>query len=122
VAKKLTKKETKVYRDLLLDRRNRLTGSMDSIGGSVSSQSGERDSASGDEADLGSMSVAQEFALSMLQNESGAVQKIDAALRRIDDGEFGFCDDCEEPIAKPRLEAIPWTTLCIDCQREGESH
>ena len=122
MAKKLTKKETKVYRDLLLDRRNRLTGSMDSIGGSVSSQSGERDSASGDEADLGSMSVAQEFALSMLQNESGAVQKIDAALRRIDDGEFGFCDDCEEPIAKPRLEAIPWTTLCIDCQRDAESH
>ena len=118
----MTKKELKVYRELLLERRNMLTGNMDSIGGSVSSSDGERESASGDEADLGSMSVAQEFALSLLQNESGAVQKIDAALRRIDQGDYGFCEECEEAIAKPRLEAIPWTTLCVDCQRAAESN
>lgn len=121
MAKKLTKKQLKEYRDLLLERRNMLTGNIDSIGGAYSSKDGERDSASGDEADMGSQSVAQEFALSLLQNESGVVQKIDAAIARLDAGDFGFCEECEEPIAKPRLEAIPWTTNCVECQRRAES-
>ena len=121
MAKKLTKKQLKDYRELLMERRNMLTGNIDSIGDAYGSRDGERDSASGDEADLGSESVAQEFALSLLQNESGVVQKIDAAIARLDNGDFGFCDECEEPIAKARLEAIPWTTNCVECQRKAES-
>ena len=121
MAKKLTKKQLKDYRELLMERRNMLTGNIDSIGDAYGSRDGERDSASGDEADLGSESVAQEFALSLLQNESGVVQKIDAAIARLDNGDFGFCEECEEPIAKARLEAIPWTTNCVECQRKAES-
>lgn len=120
VAKKLTKKELKEYRDILIERRNMLTGTIDSIGVAYSSRGGERDSASGDEADLGSESIAQEFALSLLQNESNVVQKIDDALRRTESGEFGECEECEEPIAKERLRAIPWTKCCVECQRKAE--
>jgi len=120
VAKKMTKKELKEYRTILLDRRGLLTGNIDSIGGAYSAKEGERDSASGDEADLGAESVDQEFALTLLQNESGVVQKIDAALRRVDSGDFGNCDMCEQPIAKERLKAIPWTTHCVTCQRKAE--
>ena len=120
MAKKLTKKELKEYRAILLERRGLLTGNIDSIGTAYSSKDGERDSASGDEADLGAESVAQEFALSLLQNESGVVQKIDKALQRVEENDFGFCDECEEPIAKERLKAIPWTTNCVDCQRKAE--
>ena len=121
MAKKLTKKELKEYRELLLERRGLLTGNIDSIGGAVASGDGERDSASGDEADLGAESIAKEFALSLLQNESGVVQKIDDALGRIDDGDFGYCDECAEPIAKVRLQAILWTTYCDECQRRAEA-
>lgn len=120
VAKKLTKKELKEYRDILLERRNLLTGNIDSIGDAYGSKGGERDSASGDEADMGSESVAQEFALSLLQNESGVVQKIDDALRRIEVNDFGFCEECEEPINTERLKAIPWTKNCVECQRKAE--
>ncbi len=120
MAKKLTKKELKEYRDILIERRNMLTGTIDSIGVAYSSRGGERDSASGDEADLGSESIAQEFALSLLQNESNVVQKIDDALRRTESGEFGECEECEEPIAKERLRAIPWTKCCVECQRKAE--
>jgi len=120
VAKKLTKKELKEYRTILLDRRGLLTGNIASIGSAYSAKEGERDSASGDEADLGAESVEQEFALSLLQNESGVVQKIDAALRRVDTGDFGNCEMCEQPIAKERLKAIPWTTYCVTCQRKAE--
>ncbi len=120
MAKKLTKKELKEYRAILLEQRNMLTGTIDSIGGAYSAKDGERDSASGDEADLGSESIAQEFALSLLQNESNVVQKIDDALRRAEVGDFGICEECEEPIAKERLKAIPWTKCCVECQRKAE--
>jgi DnaK suppressor protein len=120
VAKKLTKKELTVYKNILLERRGMLTGTIDSIGGAYNSKDGERDSASGDEADLGAENIAQEFALSLLQNESGVVQKIDDALQRIEIRDFGFCTECEEPIAKERLKAIPWTKCCVECQRKAE--
>lgn len=45
---------------------------------------------------------------------------IDAALKRIEDGTYGTCTNCGKPIAPERLEARPWATLCIDCQREQE--
>ncbi len=44
-------------------------------------------------------------------------QRIEAALQRIDDGDFGYCAVCEEDIALKRLEHDPSVTTCIDCQR-----
>jgi len=46
--------------------------------------------------------------------------QIDTALERIQDGSFGTCAKCGKPIAEERLEARPWASLCIDCQREAE--
>jgi DnaK suppressor protein len=45
---------------------------------------------------------------------------IDSALRRIDEGSFGTCERCEQPIAEARLEAMPYATKCIDCKRLEE--
>jgi DnaK suppressor protein len=45
---------------------------------------------------------------------------IDAALRRIEDGTYGSCENCGKPISPERLEAMPWATLCIDCKRLAE--
>ena len=46
--------------------------------------------------------------------------EIDAALKRIDDGTYGICTNRGEQIPVERLEALPYATLCIDCQRERE--
>jgi DnaK suppressor protein len=46
---------------------------------------------------------------------------MDAALRRIDRGEFGNCQMCQKEISKKRLNALPWTPFCIDCQEKAES-
>jgi DnaK suppressor protein len=46
--------------------------------------------------------------------------KIREALERIEDGEFGICESCEEMIGEARLKARPVTTLCIDCKTEQE--
>jgi DnaK suppressor protein len=42
------------------------------------------------------------------------------ALKKIDDGTFGICEDCEEPISRKRLEARPETALCIRCKEDQE--
>ena len=44
---------------------------------------------------------------------------VEGALRRLDDGSYGTCTSCGNPIAPERLEAIPWAPLCIDCARKG---
>ena len=45
--------------------------------------------------------------------------EIDAALRRIDEGTYGTCEFCGEPIGAGRLRALPWARLCIDDQRRA---
>jgi DnaK suppressor protein len=43
---------------------------------------------------------------------------VETAISLLDTGEYGICQDCGEPINPKRLEAIPWTTLCVRCQEK----
>ncbi len=67
--------------------------------------------------------VERELALGTLARESSGLRETRAALRRIEDGSFGICMDCEEEINLKRLAAVPWAARCIACQeladREG---
>jgi DnaK suppressor protein len=67
--------------------------------------------------------VERELALGTLARESAGLRDARAALRRIDEGVFGTCLDCDEDINLKRLAAVPWATRCIACQdhadREG---
>jgi DnaK suppressor protein len=58
----------------------------------------------------------REFAARALEREAKSLMQIAAALKRIDDGEFGICLDCEDPISAKRLVAVPWTACCLHCQ------
>jgi len=58
----------------------------------------------------------REFAVRALERESKALSQIGAALARINDGEFGICVECEEPISPKRLAAVPWAAYCLRCQ------
>ena len=51
---------------------------------------------------------------------TGPTEPLDLALKKIDDGVFGVCEICEEPIGKKRLEARPETSLCIKCKEDQE--
>ena len=59
--------------------------------------------------------------LFVLSREREILFQIDAALRRIDEGSFGDCAQCGESIIEARIQAFPFTTLCIDCKAELES-
>ena len=64
------------------------------------------------------ISLEQEAALLAIEQEQLA--KIEDALQRLDDGTYGICLDCREPIPPERLEALPYATLCVRCQSRQE--
>ena len=73
-----------------------------------------------DEMDLASSEYIQSFTFRLRGRETIFLKKIDHALAKMDEGTFGVCEECEEPIAPKRLEARPETTLCIRCKEDQE--
>jgi len=73
-----------------------------------------------DEMDLASSEQLQSFTLRLRGREKVFLDKIEKALRKIDDGGFGICEECSEEISVKRLEARPETTLCIRCKEDQE--
>ena len=73
-----------------------------------------------DEIDLASSEYIQSFTFRLRGRDRTFLKKIDRALKKLDDGEFGICEECEEPISVKRLKARPETTLCINCKEDQE--
>lgn len=116
----MKKTDMKVYKERLLAVRARLRGDVSAMADAALRKT--RSEASGDlssmpihMADIGSDNFEQEFTLSLMQTEEGTLGAIEAALERIEDGVYGSCEECGGIIKKSRLNAIPFTSLCIDC-------
>jgi DnaK suppressor protein len=62
------------------------------------------------------LAVGRDFAIRALELENRCLRQVDAALKRIEDVEFGTCLECEGPISPKRLAAVPWATYCLRCQ------
>ncbi|MBX3206959.1 MAG: TraR/DksA C4-type zinc finger protein [Labilithrix sp.] len=75
-----------------------------------------------DEMDLASSEYLQSFTFRLRGREKVFLDKIEKALRKIEDGSFGVCEECGEEISIKRLEARPETTLCIRCKEDQEHH
>ncbi len=73
-----------------------------------------------DEADLATSVINQQVTFEMRQRQMTKLRSIEEALMRIEDGTFGFCEECEEPIGQKRLSNQPWSTLCIEHAEELE--
>lgn len=78
------------------------------------------DGAGHDQADLGATSFERDHELTLVNRERDMVAQIDRALARIEDGSYGICESCEEPIGKMRLMAFPRATLCMSCKQREE--
>ena len=70
--------------------------------------------------DLSSDSYEQEVSTQLLQNERGMLLEIADAIERVDNGTYGRCENCHNPITAERLNAVPYARYCIDCARELE--
>jgi DnaK suppressor protein len=73
-----------------------------------------------DEIDTASSEINLQFTGRLREREQGLLAKIDTALQKMDDGEFGECVSCGEDIGVKRLRARPVAELCIDCKAEQE--
>ena len=71
-------------------------------------------------AELGSDNFEQEFTLSLMETEEDTLGLIESALERIEAGDYGRCAECGGVIAKTRLNAIPYTPVCIKCAEQLE--
>ncbi len=74
-----------------------------------------------DIADKAASSYTKEFLFAQSNNDRQLLQMVDGALLRIRDGSFGECIACGEEINAKRLDAVPWTRHCIECQEKLES-
>ncbi len=117
--------EIETYRKTLSDLRARLRGDLDQMTDEAFQREGEEGSSNLSNvatavADVGTENYDQEFMLSLIENEQETLAQITEALTRIEAGSYGQCKECEGPIAKPRLQALPYTRYCIECARELE--
>ena len=117
-SKALTKKELKKFQELLEDKRKAV---LERARQMLSVENMALDTNDlPDEMDLASSEYLQSFEFRLRGREKSLLSKLDLALKKIEDGSFGVCEVCEEPIGKKRLEARPETTLCIKCKEDQE--
>ena len=80
-----------------------------------------REQSGGDVVDFALDSAQDELCSQLAEVESRELEKIEEALERMREGTFGDCEGCEKNIPLPRLQALPYASTCIDCQREVEN-
>ncbi len=103
------------YKDSLLRKKVEILGT----GGVKPLQASmENNTRQGDMADQSSGNNEVHIALKLKQTDAKILQAIEEALWRIEKGTYGACRDCGEPIAEARLNAIPWTRVCISCKEK----
>lgn len=118
----LKNQELATYRRVLTGLRARLRGDLDrmtdeALRRETAGGSGSQSSVPLHMADLGTENYDQEFTLGLIENEQETLELINEALDRMERGTYGQCAECNAPISKSRLQAIPYTRHCIRCAR-----
>ena len=107
--------DASVYRETLLRKRAEVLAS----GGIKPLQTSmETNTRQGDMADQASGNNEVHIQLKLRQTDAKILTAIEEALGRIEKGSYGMCRDCGEPISEARLNAIPWTRVCIACKEK----
>jgi len=104
---------------VLIKRRDALRKA---LAGDLSMLKELREQTSGDVIDFALDSAQDEINSQLAEVESRELARIDTALDRLRAGEYGVCEGCSNNIPLARLQALPYATLCIGCQREAEKH
>jgi len=111
------RKERAHFRELLLKKRQDL---MRAYAISKGDSQAELDNGTEDYVDYAVNSYAREFLLSLTEMDRKQLLLVEEALNRIDRGEFGYCQQCNEDINPKRLEVQPWARHCLPCQELEE--
>ncbi len=105
------------FRHILNEQLNDLVGDAKEV---VQGMHDSVDDTFADPGDRALLESNRNFDLRISDRERKLISKVQEALRRVDDGTFGLCEECNEYIGEARLRARPVTTLCIDCKEDEE--
>ena len=115
----LNKKEIEQFKTRLIEMRQQITSSIQGTKEEVQ----ELDQSKGysqHQADEGTDDFGRTVSLELSNKEMSILKQIDRALAKIEDGTYGLCDISKEPIAKARLEAIPYAVMTVKSQEKME--
>ena len=122
---KLTKKELAEFKKLILKRKEEVNDEIKHISDDTLKKS-QKD-ASGDisgytyhMADVATDNYDREFSLGLASSDRQSLYELEDALKKIEDGTFGVCEDCKSLITRVRLKAVPQARLCVKCQEKRE--
>lgn len=111
----MTKTKTKQFREQLLEQRERLQGLLEDVAGDRPQDNWSGMLAQpGDLVDAASIRATQEDVEAQIAATRQRLEQVEDALGRIDDGTYGICEVCGDRISDARLEALPFTTFCVD--------
>jgi len=105
----------KKYQDLLEKKRDDLMAATP-----ARTPPTEPGSKSGDWIDQSSQESDVHVRLALKQTDAKLLRAIEEAIHRIEQGTYGICMECENEIAPARLEAVPWTRVCIECKEKQQ--
>jgi RNA polymerase-binding protein DksA len=125
VKKKFSKKDLLYFKKLTLKRKEEIIDQINHISEDTLKKS-QKDAA-GDisgytyhMADIATDTYDREFSIGLASNERKLIYEIDDAVKKIEDGTYGICEECKNLISKTRLKAIPYARLCLKCQEKTE--
>jgi DnaK suppressor protein len=113
----MPKRDLEKYRRLLLGKKNSLSNDL------AKTRNAEEETieeATQDIADKAVSSYTREFLYSLSDTDRNTLVRIDDALVRVNEGIYGTCVNCAQPMAEKRLTAVPWAPHCVDCQELAE--
>jgi DnaK suppressor protein len=107
------------FKELLVEERRRVLDAIEYLHkenpGSLEEET--EDETQNTLAETATATLDREIDYTLEENSENVLKEIEQALKRIDEGTYGTCVNCGEPIAEERLAAIPWAMYCIDCKR-----
>ncbi len=123
--KKFNKKELDYFRKLILKMKEKIIDeikhiSEDTLKKSQKDAAGDISGYTYHMADVASDSYDREFSLGLASNERQSLYELDDAIKKIEEGTFGICEECKSLITKTRLKVVPFARLCVKCQEKKE--
>lgn len=121
----MNKKELNEFKKLVIKKKDEALDeikhiSEDTLKKSQKEASGDISGYTYHMADVATDTYDREFSLGLASNERTFIYELDDALKKIEDGTFGICEDCKTMISKTRLKAVPYARLCVKCQEKKE--
>ena len=113
-------RKTALRRSLVLKRESIVREAKEEISKYIKGETRQLVDTALDDGDWSVVDLSEDISLRQLSTHRENLQKIDEALRKVDEGTYGICEDCGEEISDKRLKILPFAIYCTDCQENRE--